>query len=184
VEVEVEVEVATWMTRIKNGTSRRLWKTSSSSVITFFLFLSLFSPFFKTILFFNVCYLLHYNYTLCIYEKVVWWWIVGWVRGYRGIVGLRLGISSRQGDEMRLKSLLMWKSAMICFEVAFGCLNYCLVIFHNAITVHQLIKLDFKVSRIYLQWQPFFREYSVKLMEKEVGNVELYGVIGYPITPL
>jgi len=178
------VEVATWMTRIKNGTSRRLWKTSSSSVITFFLFLSLFSPFFKTILFFNVCYLLHYNYTLCIYEKVVWWWIVGWVRGYRGIVGLRLGISSRQGDEMRLKSLLMWKSAMICFEVAFGCLNYCLVIFHNAITVHQLIKLDFKVSRIYLQWQPFFREYSVKLMEKEVGNVELYGVIGYPITPL
>jgi hypothetical protein len=36
-----------------------------------FLFLSLFSPFFKTILFFNVCYLLHYNYTLCIYEKVV-----------------------------------------------------------------------------------------------------------------
>lgn len=83
---------------------------------------------------------------------------------------------------MRLKSLLMWKSAMICFEVAIGCLNYCLVIFHNAITVHQLVKLDFKVSRIYFQWQRFFREYSVKLMEKEVGNVRVIWCHRLPYT--
>lgn len=41
---------------------------------------------------------------------------------------------------MRLKSLHMSKSAMICFKVAFGCLNYCLV--RNAITT--VIKQGFK----------------------------------------
>lgn len=40
---------------------------------------------------------------------------------------------------MRLKSLHMSKSAMICFKVAYGCLNYSLV--RNAITV---IKQGFK----------------------------------------